>query len=96
MALFYRIIKRVFVQEQELNYERNNKLKENGNYKDLESAKEELKCISLFSYFSNFSDKIILDGVLERKRKLEAFIFKILLTVRVPDAFERWHNDYYY
>lgn len=95
MNLFYRIVKGVFVNGKEFVYDRYTKLKENGTYKDLEVAEEELKCITLFCYFAKFSDKIILDGVTERKQNLEEFIFKTLLTVEVPDAYDRWNRDYY-
>lgn len=95
MNLFYRIIKSVFVNGKDFVYDRHTKFKENGTYKDLEIAEEELKCITLFCYFSKFSDKIILDGVTERKKYLEEFIFKTLLTVKVQDAYDRWNKDYY-
>lgn len=95
MNLFYRIVKNVFIKKNEFFYDKSNKLKENGNYKELESAEEELKCITLFCYFSKLSDKIILDGVIERKKQLEEFIFKTLLTVEVPDAYDHWNREYY-
>lgn len=94
MNLFYRIVKNVFIKKNEFFYDKSNKLKENGNYKELEAAEEELKCITLFCYFSKVSDKIILDGVIERKQQLEEFIFKTLLTVEVPDAYDRWNREY--
>lgn len=90
---FLEIIEIVFVNDRKMRYSEHFNLDEH-NYSDLEWAEQELKCISILCYLAKFTDNISLDGIEKSKKKLNSFIMRALLKVKVPEDY-RHYREYY-
>ena len=94
LEYFCGVLNKAFIKEEEIKFPKYGNFNKKGTFQDLTSAEEELKCMTLFKYLANFSDKINLEGIEGRKKFLEEFIFKTLLTVKVPE-YKEYRDDFF-
>lgn len=92
VGFFYYIISVAFKSKNEIRFPKYDSFNKIGTFEDLAKAEEELKMMTIFKYLSKYSAYINLDGIDDRKKHLEEFIFKTLLKVKLPEVYV---NDYY-
>lgn len=96
VGFFYYIMQIAFLANQEIKFPKYDNFKKNGTFDELSRAEEELKLMTMFKYLAKYSENINLDGIDKRKAFLESFIFKTLLSVKLPKVAEHYYDEYFY
>ena len=92
---FVGIIENVFLKNHKFSYVDDFNFYEYS-YNNLELAEQELKCIAILCYLAKFTDKISLKGINHHKKKLNDFIMRSLLKVKVPEGYYNYRDYYEY